>query len=276
LEAFLTYGFLQRAMVAGVFVGQACAVLGVFLLLRRDAMIGHGLAHITFAGVALAFLLRALPLPVAIVFSAAAALGILKLKESAGVHGDTAIAIVSSVGMALGIILATLAGNFSVSLLNYLFGEVLAIEPAEVWLSLVMAAAALAAVFGNYRSLLFSTFDREAARVAGVPVRRLDALITILTAVTIVLGMKIVGILLVSALIVIPAAAGLQLASSFRAAVALASAAAFVSVMGGLVAAYALDLPASGTIVLAAFVLFSGCFLVRKLRSRTPRSRRAS
>jgi zinc transport system permease protein len=267
MDAFLTYGFLQRALVAGIFIGQACAVLGVFLLLRKDAMIGHGLSHITFAGVSLAFLLHALPLPVAMVFSAAASIGILKLKESAGLHGDTAIAITSSVGMALGIVLATLAGNFSVALLNTLFGEILAIEPVEVGLSIGAAALALALLLGSYRPLLFATFDRETAQASGVPVRRLDALIAVLTAVTIVLGMKVVGILLVSALIVIPAAAGLQLASSFRGAVGFACGVSLVSVVGGLTAAVALDLPASGTIVLAAFALFAAAFLWRKIRA---------
>jgi zinc transport system permease protein len=266
MDAFLTYGFLQRALVAGIFIGQACAVLGVFLLLRKDAMIGHGLSHITFAGVALAFLLHAQPLPFALVFSAVASLGILKLREGAGLHGDTAIAIVSSVGMALGLILASLAGSFSVALLNTLFGEILAIEPVEVGSSIAAAGLALALILGNYRPLLFATFDRESARVSGIPVRRLDGLVTVLTAVTIVLGMKVVGILLVSALIVIPAAAGLQLASSFRAAVGTACAVSFLAVAGGLILAVALDLPASGTIVLAAFLLFGAAFLVRKVR----------
>ncbi len=267
MDAFLTYGFLQRALVAGIFVGQACAVLGVFLLLRKDAMIGHGLSHITFAGVSLAFVLHAMPLPVAMVFSAAAALGILKLKESAGLHGDTAIAIVSSVGMALGLILATLAGNFSVAILNTLFGEILAIEPLEVWLSIGAAALSLALLLGNYRPLVFATFDRESALVAGVRVRRLDALVTVLTAVTIVLGMKVVGILLVSAMIVIPAAAGLQLARSFRAAVAIACGVSLLSVVGGLFAAVALDLPAAGAIVLASFALFGAAFAWRRIRA---------
>ncbi len=170
MDALWTYGFLQRALVAGVFIGQACAVLGVFLLLRKDAMIGHGLAHITFAGVSLAFLLHALPLPVAMIFSTVAALGILKLKESAGLHGDTAIAIVSSVGMALGLILATLAGNFSVAILNTLFGEILAIEPIEVILAIGAAALTLALLLWNYRPLVFATFDRESARVSGIRV----------------------------------------------------------------------------------------------------------
>ena len=266
MDALFTYGFLQRALVAGVFIALACAVLGVFLLLRRDAMIGHGLSHIAFAGIAVGLLLRTMPVAAALVFSAAASLGVMKLKESAGLHGDTAIAVVSSVGMALGVVLATVSGNFSIALLNYLFGEILAIEPVEVWLSAALAAAVVLFIAANYRSFMFLTFDREAAGVSGIRVRRLDALITVLTSITIVLGMKVVGILLVSALIVIPAAAGLQLAASFRAAIVLSSLVAVASVVLGLVLAVQWDLPASGTIVLVAFAAFAAFFLGRKRR----------
>jgi zinc transport system permease protein len=264
MEGFLSYGFLQRALLAGIFISLTCAVLGIFLLLRKDAMIGHGLSHIAFAGVALGLFLQFMPLIVALVFSVLASLGIMKLKESAGLYGDTAIAIVSSVGMALGIILATLSQNFSVALLNYLFGEILAIEPLEVWLSLVLAAAVMLLVMGQYHKFMYITFDRESAKVSGIRIRRLDTLITVLASMTIVLGMKVVGILLVSALIVIPAAAGLQLASSFKAAIILSGAVALISVICGLIAAFFLDLPASGTIVLVSFCLFGLFFIFRK------------
>jgi len=268
MAAFLTYAFLQRALIAGLFIAVACAVLGVFLLLRRDAMIGHGLSHITFAGVALAFFLRLMPLPVALVTAVLASLGIMKLRDSAGLYADTAIAIVSSVGLAAGIILATLAHSFSGSLLNYLFGDILAIEPFEVGLTLGLAAVVVFLVLRNYRALMYTTFDRESAQASGIPVRRLDALITILTSVTIVLGMKVVGILLVSALVVLPAATGLQLATSFKAAILLSSGAAVVSVLVGLATAYVLDLPASGTIVLAGFVIFTISYAWRKRLAR--------
>jgi zinc transport system permease protein len=266
MSAFFEYAFLQRALAAGMFIALSCAVLGVFILLRKDAMIGHGLSHIAFAGVALGFVLKLMPLPVALVFSVIASLGIMKLKESAGLHGDAAVAIISSVGMAMGIILATLAGNFNVALLNYLFGEILAIEPAEVALSVGLAAVVIIVVLRNYRTFMYVTFDRDSARVSGIPVRRLDSWITVLAAITIVLGMKVVGILLVSALLVIPAAAGLQLASNFKAAIVLSGAVAVVSVAVGLVSAFVLDLPASGTIILAAFGLFGIAFALRKYR----------
>jgi zinc transport system permease protein len=251
MEAFLTYGFLQRALLAGIFVALACALLGVFLILRRDAMIGHGLAHVTFAGVALGLFLKIIPLAVALVIAVLAALGIMKLKEKAGIYGDTAIAIFSSAGLALGILLATLARSFNVDLFSYLFGDILAIEASEVWLSVGLAAVVVFIVILYYHRFMYMTFDREAAKASGVKVGRLDILLTILTAVTIVLGMKVVGILLVSALVVIPAAAGLQIAGNFKQAIIFSSLISFVSVLLGILS-----------------FLFFGLFFIVKRRKR--------
>ncbi len=267
MEALFTYGFLQRALLAGVFVAIACAILGVFLLLRRDAMIGHGLAHVTFGGVALGLFLNILPLGTALIVAILAALAIMRLKEKAGLHGDTAIGIFSSVGMALGIALATLAGRFNVDLLSYLFGDILAIEPLEVWLSIGLAGAVVIIILLNYRKLMYLTFDRDAAKASGVKTQRFDIILTVLTSVTVVLGMKVVGILLVTALLVIPAAAGLQLAASFKQALSVSCAVAFISVLVGLSAAFIFDLPASATIVLLAFVIFGIFFLLRRKKS---------
>jgi zinc transport system permease protein len=269
MDAFFTYGFLQRALLAGVLIAVACALLGVFLILRRDSMIGHGLAHVTFAGVALGLFLKIIPLGVALVVAVVAALGIMKLKEKAGLYGDTAIAIFSSVGLAVGIVLATLAQSFNVDLFSYLFGDILAIETSEVWLSVALAAVVVFVVIVHYHRFMYMTFDREAAKVSGIKVGHLDVLLTILTAVTVVLGMKVVGILLVSALVVIPAAAGLQLASNFKKAIILSSLIAVGSVLFGLFLAYYLDFPASGTIVILSFFFFVLFFLLKKIR-RSP------
>jgi zinc transport system permease protein len=266
MDAFFTYGFLQRALLAGIFIAVACALLGVFLILRRDSMIGHGLAHVTFAGVALGLFLKIIPLGVALVVAVVAALGIMKLKEKAGLYGDTAIAIFSSVGLAVGIVLATLAQSFNVDLFGYLFGDILAIEPSEVWLSVALAAVVVFVVILHYHRFMYMTFDREAAKVSGIKVGHLDVLLTILTAVTVVLGMKVVGILLVSALVVIPAAAGLQLASNFKKAIILSSLIAVGSVLLGLFLAYYLDFPASGTIVILSFLFFILLFFLKKVR----------
>jgi zinc transport system permease protein len=270
MHALFAYGFLQRAFLAGVFIAVACAVLGVFLVLRKDAMIGHGLSHIAFAGVALGLFLNVLPLAAALVISVGAALAVVKLKGRAGLHGDTAIGIFSSLGMAVGILLASLARSFNVELMSYLFGDVLAIEPLEVGLSIGLAAVVLVTVRLNYGKLLFMTFDRESARAAGIEVGRLDTLLMVLTAVTVVLGMKVAGVLLVAALIVIPAAAGLQVAASFRTAIAASAAVAVIGVAGGLAVSLALNVPASAAIVILCFLAFALLFLLKKGRSVPP------
>jgi len=256
MQVLLSYGFLQRALFAGIFVALACALLGVFLILRRDAMIGHGLAHIMFAGVALGLLINVLPLLAALAVGILAALVIMTLKEKAGVYGDTAIAILSSIGFALGIMIVSLSNRFNVDLLSYLFGDILAIDRTEVWLSVALAGSVLVVIILFYRRFMFMTFDRESAKAAGMKVKRLDSLLTVLSAVTVVLGMKVAGLLLVSALLVLPSAAGLQIASSFKKAMFWASCFSLLSVVLGLLAAFSLDFPASGTIVLLAGLFF--------------------
>lgn len=261
MEDVLAYGFMQRALFAGLFIAVACAILGVFLILRRDAMIGHGMAHVTFGGVALGLLLQVTPLFAALTVAVVCALLIVKLKEKAGLYEDTAIGILSSAGMALGVVLATLSGKFNVDLFAYLFGNILAIEPMEVGIAVALALVVVLVMICLYQEFLYQTFDAEAARTAGIRVGLLDGIIAVLTAVTVVIGMKVVGILLVAALLVIPSAAGLQLARSFRQAMVLSSVVSMSSVAGGLFVSFYWDLPASGTIVLlscAAFLILGG------------------
>jgi zinc transport system permease protein len=270
MEILFSYTFMQRAFLAGFLISITCAILGVFLVLRRDAMIGHGLAHVTFGGVALGIFLSVAPLLMALVVAVFSALGILKLKERAGLYGDTAIAIISSLGMALGIILVSAAGSYNVDLFGYLFGNILAIEAQEVWMSFILALAVLGAVSLFYQEFVFLTFDPESAKVSGVRVKRLDAVMAVLTAVTVVLGMKVVGILLVSALMVIPAAASLQVARSFKEALFISAVLAGITALFGLVAAFYLDWPSSGTIVLISGVFFLIFYSIRLRRKRGP------
>lgn len=247
---------MQRAIAAGVLIAIACSVLGVFLVLRRDAMLGHGLAHVTFGGVALGLLLGVSPLWTALVVAILAAVLLVKLREAAGLHGDTAIGIVSSVGFALGIVIASISGRFSVELFSYLFGNILAIGQGEVWISAVLTMVVVLTVTLNYHDLVAITFDRELALTSGVPVQSLDFILAVLSAVTVVLAMKVVGLLLVAALIVIPAATALQVAGNFRMAIIWSCAMGMFSVLAGLAMSYYMDIPSSGSIVLLEAVLF--------------------
>ncbi len=268
MEDLFSYAFMQRAFLAGLGVSVTCAILGVFLVLRRDAMVGHGLAHVTFGGVALGLLLYVTPILVALGVAVLSALGILKLKERAGVYGDTAIGIISSLGMAMGIFLVSIAGGFNLDLFGYLFGNVLAISPEEVWVAFSLALAVLIALALFYQEFVFLTFDPESAKASGVQVGRLDAVMAVLTAVTVVLGMKVVGILLVSALMVISAAASLQVARSFKEALFISAVLAGGTALCGLVAAFYLDWPSSGTIVTISGVLFLIFYWMRLRRKR--------
>ncbi|MBD3414402.1 MAG: metal ABC transporter permease [Candidatus Aminicenantes bacterium] len=263
----LSYNFLQRALIAGSFIAVACALLGIFLILRRDAMIGHGLAHITFAGVAIGLLLHMMPLLAAFIVAVLTALGILKLKEKAGLYGDTAIAIFSSTGFAVGVIIISLSQQFNVNLFSYLFGDILAIGKLEVWMSLTVAAAIMAAVTVYYPKFMYITFDQESAKVSGLKVDRFEISITVLTAITVVLGMKIVGILLVSALLVIPAASSLQLAKNFKQALIWSALISVLSVNLGVLTSILFDLPASGTIVVISFLIFLLLLSIKRIKS---------
>ncbi|WP_456370979.1 metal ABC transporter permease [Thermodesulfatator atlanticus] len=267
LGEIFQYDFFRRALVAGTFLSCAAALLGLFLILRKDAMMGHGLTHIAFAGVALALLFNLAPFPVALLISALAAFLILKVRERAGLYGDTAIAILSSLGMALGIILASLSNHFNVTLLSFLFGNILAVSHFELYSSVALALIVIVSIVLFYHELLYTTFDEESARAGGLPVGFFDALLAVLTAITVVIGMKIVGLLLVSALLVIPAAAALQVSPSFRVCVFLAALFGIASTLFGIISAWIFNLPASGAIVLCAGIIFSFCFLWRHLHA---------
>lgn len=270
MENILAYGFMQRALLAGIFIAVACAILGVFLLLRRDAMLGHGMAHVTFGGVALGLFLDVKPLFVALIVAVLCSLVILKLKEKAGIYEDTAIGIFSSAAMAMGIILATISGKFNVDLFSYLFGNILAIETVEVGIAVGLALAVSAIIMLFYQELLYQTFDTESARTSGIKGGLLDGILALLTSVTVVIGMKVVGILLVAALLVIPSAAGLQIANNFKQAMVISSSVSITSVVAGLLMAYYWDLPASGTIVILSFLiflLFGGARIIKRYPS---------
>ncbi|WP_456432530.1 metal ABC transporter permease [Thermosulfuriphilus sp.] len=265
LIELLSYTFVKKALVTGLFFSFTCALLGVFLLLRKDAMIGHGLSHIAFGGVAVALFWGWAPLPVTLVVASLAALVILGVRDRAGLYGDTVIGILSSLGMAAGIILASISRHFNVDLFGYLFGNILAISWAEMITAIVLSLLSLALIVLFYYELIYATFDEDCAQVAGLSVKRLDAMLAVLTAATVVVGMRVVGLLLVSALLVIPAATGLILGGSFARAIWISVASSSVSIVLGLVLAFWLDWPASGTIVLFSGVLFILAYLARLL-----------
>ncbi len=264
VEAF-QFGFIQRAVVAGSFIGVCCAVLGVFLVLRRLSLIGEGLAHFSLAPIGFALMLGIYPLYVAVPMGILASFWILHLANRANMYGDAAIGLVSAIGVATGVIMASLGSGFNVDLFGYLFGDILAVSGVESAMTVALSFVVLLLVFLNYQELFAIAFDEEYARVIGLNTVRTNQILVILTTFTVILGIKVVGIMLVSSLIIFPAVTALQLSRGFKTAILFAVIAAVCSVVMGIVLAFLFNLPAGATIVIVNFAFFLTSYLLKIL-----------
>jgi zinc transport system permease protein len=251
--------FMRLAFGAGIVVGLLAPAVGFFLVQRRLSLIGDGIGHVAFAGVALGYLLD-LPLVLtALIVSIVGALSIETLRARRGAAGDQALALVFYTGIAGGVVLVSAAGALNVNLFAFLFGSILTVTRGDLAVIASLGAAALAVIALLYRALVAVVVDEEGARVAGLPVGWLNALTAALAAVTIAVSMRVVGILLIAALMVLPVVAAGRLAWSMRSTIVLAMAIGLASVLAGITIAYYADLPPGGTTVLvaAAAVLLS-------------------
>jgi zinc transport system permease protein len=256
----LSYEFVQRALLTGVLIAAACSILGVFLVLRRLSLIGDGLAHVTFGSVAIVLLIGFSPLYVtlaALPLVVVSSIAILHLTRSRRIHGDAAIGIVSSIGIALGVIMASLSGGYNADLLSYLFGNILTATQTELILSFIIFTAVILFVVFFYRDLFTVTFDEELAKSMGVKTNRVNVILMILTAAAVVSAMKIAGIMLVSALLILPPVAALQFSLSFKSTIIASFIFSVISVIGGMLFSFTFNLPTGGTIV-----IFNAVFLV--------------
>jgi zinc transport system permease protein len=255
LEA-LRLPFMQRALVAGVLVGLLASYYGVFVVQRRLSFLGIGLSHAAFGGVALGLLLHINPMWVAVPFTVAVALGINAITARGHVAGDTAIGVLFAVAVALGIVFLSLRQSYTADAFAYLFGSILAVQPADLWVMGGLALVTIAAVplWGRWA---YATFDRDLARADRVPVGWDDAVLVTLLAITVVAAVKVVGIILAAAFLVIPAATARLLARTFRGMTSLAMGIGAITAVGGLLASYVLDMPSGATIILAQAVLFA-------------------
>ena len=268
LSEIFKYGFVQRAILAGVLIAAISSLLGVFLVLRRFSLIGDGLAHITFGSVAVVLLIGISPfyvtlaaLPIVMISS----LVILKLTSTKRIQGDAAIGIVSSIGIAAGIILTSLSGGYNVDLLSYLFGNILTVNQTELILSSIVFLIVVATVVFFYHDLFAITFDEELARSMGIKTREINVILFLLTALAAVLAMKVAGIMLVSAMLILPPLTALQLSISFRMTLIAALIFSVLSVISGIMISFLLNLPAGGTIVIMNVVFLLLVFGVKKI-----------
>src|SRR6185369_4014493 len=232
---------------------------------RRLSLIADTLAHVALAGVALGLVVGISPVVGALVVVLAGAVGMERLRSRGALQGDAALAVFLSGGFALAVVLISLARGFNADLFAILFGSILTVSPADVWLISALGAMVVATILLSYRRLFVITLHEDLARTSGVPVTVLNLMLTLLTALTTVVAMRMVGVLLVSAMIVIPTLTGFSLGKSFRRATTVAIVVALAAVGIGLTAAYYLSLAAGGAVVLTALLIFAAVAGVRRL-----------
>ena len=259
ISELFAYDFIVRAVAVGIMVSVCASLLGVSLVLKRYSMIGDGLGHVAFGALCIAVAFNMAPLLVSVPVVIIAAVMLLRIRGNVRIKGDAAIAVISSSALAIGIIATSLTKGMNIDIYNYMFGSILAMSVQDVYLGIGLSAAALLLFIFLYNIIFAITFDEDFARATGIRVDFFNTLIAVLTAVTIVVGMRIMGTLLISSLIVFPALTSMRLCSSFKNVVICSGIVSSICFFLGILFSYSFEVPVGASIVvlnLAAFVLF--------------------
>ena len=262
LEMF-TYPFIVRAFATGVLLSLCAALLGVPLVLKRYSMIGDGLSHVSFGALSVALACGWAPLPVSIPVVIVAALGLLRMTERSRMGADAAIAVVSASSLAVGVIVTSLTTGMTTDVDSYMFGSILAMTQADVVLSALLCVGVLVLFVLFYHRLFAITFDENFSRATGV---KYNTLLSVLTALTIVLGMRMMGAMLISSLVIFPALSAMRVRKSFRGVVVLAGVLSVLGFCVGLTGSYLLSTPVGASVVVVDLLIFLLCCGVRRVR----------
>jgi len=259
LTEFFSFTFVVRAVIVGVLVSLCAALLGVTLVLKRYSMVGTGLANVGFGTLAIAVSFRMAPLQLSIPVMLLAAFMLLRISENSKIKGDAAIALISSSSLAIGAIVISMTTGMTADVCNFMFGSILAMSRHDVHLSVVVAISVLILYVLSYNRIFAVTFDENFARATGINAGHYNTLIAALTAMVIVIGMRLMGALLISSLIIFPALTSMRVFSSFKRVVICSAVLSVVCFFIGIIASFVLATPAGASIViinLAAFCLF--------------------
>ncbi|MDR3331848.1 MAG: metal ABC transporter permease [Synergistaceae bacterium] len=260
VKEMFSYDFIVRAVTVGILVSLCAALLGVTLVLKRYSMIGDGLSHVGFGTLAIAMSLNIAPLGVSIPVVLAAAFLLLRISESSRIRGDAAIALISSSALAGGVIVISMTTGMNADVCNYMFGTILSLRRSDVYLSVAASVLVLVMYVLSYKGIFAVTFDESFARATGVKAGRYNTLIACLTAVIIVIGMRMMGAMLISSLIIFPALTSMRVFSSFMGVVVCSGILSVICFIVGMAASFDLSTPAGASRVmakLAAFCVFS-------------------
>jgi len=259
LVEMFSYTFLVRAVVVGLLVSLCAALLGVSLVLKRYSMIGDGLSHVGFGALAIATAMNAAPLAVSIPIVVFAAFMLLRISENSKIKGDAAIALISTSSLAIGVVVISLTTGMNTDVCNYMFGSILAMSKSDVNLSIILGAVVLTLFVLFYNKIFAVTFDENFAQATGTKIGIYNMLIAFLTAITIVLGMRMMGALLISSLIIFPALTSMRLCKKFKSVTIASSFVSLICFFIGIVMSYVYAMPTGASVVLInviAFILF--------------------
>jgi zinc transport system permease protein len=265
---FFYYGFIQRALLSGLIIAITCPIIGIFLVLRRQSLFGDAISHISFGGIAIGTFLNIYPIWTAMGFSVAAALGITKIRQSTKLSSDSLVAVMLSLGLGIGVTLVSLSNGFSIDLFSFLFGSILLVGYEDILQVVFVAIIVVSIIMLYYKKFLYIAFDEDQAKISGIQVERLNYLFTILVAITIIVSMKLVGILLISSLLVLPNISALLFNKGFKKTILYSIALSTSSVFIGIVLSYYYNLAPSGMIVLLSTMGFLMIFTIKNFYYR--------
>jgi len=249
---------MHRALISGIAIAILCSVVGLFLVLRRYSLFGDAIAHSSFGGIALGLLLGVYPLWTAYGVSIISALIITKIKDKYNISGDASIAVLLSSGIAIGLVIIGFSGGFTIDIFSFLFGSILLVSVDDTILILSLTGIILIVILLLYRQILYSTFNEEQAKVSGIPVEKINYLIVFMAGITVVTAVQLVGVLLISALFVIPNVTAIMYGKGFKQTAIISMSFSVFSVVAGILISYILDITPAGTIVLLSIGLLGG------------------
>lgn len=262
----IQYDFIQKSLICGIFISAAASLLGNFLVLRKQSLICDGLSHVSFATVSISLFLGLSPLLASIPLVIIASIIINKLSEKANIYSDAAIGLVSAFSIAIGVIFVSVSKGFNIDIYSYLFGSILAISQLEVILSVIVSITAIVLIIIFFNDLFLVTYDEDYAQISKINIKLINIILGIIQSITIVVGVKIVGAMLMSSLIIFPAISSLQIAGSFKKMIFYSLIISILSLVLGIFISFIVNFPTGATIVIINGFIFALLFLSKKIR----------
>ena len=264
----LQYEFMQRALISGIAISISCSLIGLFLILKRFSLFGDAMSHVAFGGIALGLFLKSNPIWVSLIVSIIGALAIIKLNSSKRIYSDSSISVLLSLGLAMGLVLISLSGGFSIDITSYLFGSILLVNTEETLSTILLSVIVITFVIFYYKKLIYLVFNEEQALVNGINTVVLNILFITLATIAIVMSIRLIGVLMVSSLLIIPNVSSLLLGYGFKKTILFSICFSLISVILGIILAFEWNITPSGMIVITSAGIFFGVNVLKFFSSK--------